>query len=157
MRSVCCSSPQSHSKLSFIVKSHTNGHYSLLHSHCLRYWRCSTCLCSRYFFSGSPTECPTSFSKPSGDAPAPTDMPQDGTAGSLGCPPYFSASGLPDAVRESLIEWTENLPPSQRPSGFPPVQSADGSVPTDIPGDAFDKSLAPSQSDIPPTVRKAFV
>ena len=108
-------------------------------------------------FSGSPTDCPTSFSKPSGDAPAPTSIPQDGTAGPLGCPPSFSASGLPDAVRETLIEWTENLPPSQRPSGFPPVKSADGSVPTDKPGDAFDKSLAPSQSDIPPTVRKAFV
>ena len=95
-------------------------------------------------FSGSPTDCLTAFSKPLGDAPAPTGIPQDGTVGPLGCPPSFSASGLPDAVRETLIEWTENLPPSQRPSGFPPVKSADESAPTNIPGDAFDKSLAPS-------------
>ena len=61
--------------------------------------------------SGSPTDCPASFSKPSGPgaAPAPTDIPQDGnafniSAGPLGCPPSFSASGAPDAVRESLIE-----------------------------------------------------
>jgi len=54
-------------------------------------------------FSGSPTDCPTSFSKPSGAGPAPTDIPQDGnvfniSAGPLGCPPSFSASGVPDAV-----------------------------------------------------------
>jgi len=54
-------------------------------------------------FSGSPTDCPTSFSKPSGAGPAPTNIPQDGnvfniSAGPLGCPPSFSASGLPDAV-----------------------------------------------------------
>jgi len=60
-------------------------------------------------FSGSPTDCPTSFSRPSGDAPAPTDIPQDGnafniSAGPLGCPPSFSASGLPDIVRESIID-----------------------------------------------------
>ena len=61
--------------------------------------------------SGSPMDFPTSFSKPSGSgaAPAPTDIPQDGnafniSAGPLGCPPSFSASGVPDAVRESLTE-----------------------------------------------------
>ncbi|EDR01309.1 uncharacterized protein LACBIDRAFT_312252 [Laccaria bicolor S238N-H82] len=89
-------------------------------------------------FSESPTNCPTSFSKPSGDALAPTDIPQDGfniSAGPLGCPPSFSASGLPDAL----------------PSGFPPAESADGSAPTDIPGDGFKKSGVPSQSDTLPT------
>ncbi|EDR04212.1 uncharacterized protein LACBIDRAFT_304907 [Laccaria bicolor S238N-H82] len=91
-------------------------------------------------FSGSPTDCPTSLSKPSGDAPAPTDIPQDSTTGPLGCPPSFSASGLPDI----------------RPSGFPPVKSADGSVPADIPGDASDKSLTPSRSDIPPTNASSY-
>ncbi|KIJ97079.1 hypothetical protein K443DRAFT_681801 [Laccaria amethystina LaAM-08-1] len=96
-------------------------------------------------FSGSPTDRPTSFSKPPGDAPAPTDIPQNGnafniSAGPLGCPPSFSASGLPDAL----------------PSGFPPVESADGSPPTDIPGDASNKSLAPSQSDIPPTNTSSY-
>jgi hypothetical protein len=60
-------------------------------------------------FSGSSTDCPMTFSKPSGDAPTPTDISQDGnafniSAGPLRCPPSFSASGLPDAVRESLTE-----------------------------------------------------
>ena len=102
-------------------------------------------------------DCPTLFSKPSGDVPAPTDIPQDSTEGPLGCLPSFSVGGLPDDIQESLIESTENLPPSQHPSSFLPVKSTSGSVPTDIPGDAFDKSKAPSQSDIPPTVHKAFV
>ncbi|KIJ96089.1 hypothetical protein K443DRAFT_124592 [Laccaria amethystina LaAM-08-1] len=88
-------------------------------------------------FSGSPTDCPTSFSKPTGDA-APTDIPQDGYAfnistGPLGCPPSFPTSGLPDA----------------RLSGFRLLNL--------LMGDAFDKSLTPSQSDIPPTLRNAFV
>ena len=51
----------------------------------------------------------------------------------------------------------EKLTSSQLPSGFSPVESANGPAPTDLPGDASDKSLAPSQSDIPPTVRRAFV
>ncbi|KIJ95559.1 hypothetical protein K443DRAFT_11279 [Laccaria amethystina LaAM-08-1] len=84
-------------------------------------------------FSGVPTDFPTLFSRPLRNVPAPTDIPQDVNAfniyaGPLECPHSFS-----------------------RPSGFPPVESVDGPAPSDIPGDAFDKSLAPSQSDIPPT------